>query len=141
MSSVVRGKSFDATAAVTTTIADTIDQVTDCRSHSCRKLHFRESSSSQDITYTATIHKGDGTSNNTIAAYGSDTVVTLQFDDRGSDDATLTIVDGASSASFTRSIAANDDVYTEIASTNAKINSANGGGFENLTFDANCSCN
>ena len=65
MSSVVRGESFDATAAVTTTIADTIDQVTDCRSHSCRKLHFRESSSSQDITYTETIHKGDGTSNNT----------------------------------------------------------------------------
>ena len=127
------------TAAVTTTIDDTIDQVNVVLTvaESC----ISESSSSHNITYTATIHKGDGTSNNTIAAYGSDTVVTLQFDDRGSDDATLTIVDGASSASFTRSIAANDDVYTEIASTNAKINSATGGGFENLTFDANCSCN
>ena len=134
MSSVVRGKSFDATAAVTTTIADTIDQVTVVLTvaESC----ISESSSSQDITYTATIHKGDGTSNNTIAAYGSDTVVTLQFDDNASDDVTLFIPDGASSASYTISIAANDDVYTETDSRNAKIQSATGGGFEDITFDA-----
>ena len=49
MSSVVRGKSFDATAAVTTTIADTIDQVTVV-------LTFAESCISESLLQVKTLH-------------------------------------------------------------------------------------
>ncbi|MCR5882729.1 hypothetical protein LRS03_07625 [Rhizobacter sp. J219] len=103
---------FNGTPA-TTTVTDTIDTTT------------------VSLTGTASVAEGGSIVYTASLTAPADTDVTVRL----SNNATLTIAAGTSSASITLP-APTDDVYTDAGNVSVRIDSASGGNFENLSVDA-----
>ncbi|PKH08661.1 immunoglobulin-like domain-containing protein, partial [Moritella sp. Urea-trap-13] len=103
------------TTAVTTTLADTLDETTVALSADKTSI----SEAGGEITYTATLS----------AASQGETLVETTL-------GTISIADGATTGSFVYAVAADEDVYADGSTVINGITSATGGNFELIVPNA-----